>query len=141
MQTKVSDIVIRNRVRKNLGDLAPLMESLRVHGLMNPVVINSRNELIAGHRRTEAARKLGWETIETRIIDTEDDAERVALEIDENTQRKDLTTDELAEAYLKLDRLRNPSAMRRLWSSIRRFFRWIGSLFRRPRRRRPKDRR
>ena len=141
MLTKVSDIIIRNRVRKNLGDLAPLMESMRVHGLMNPVVINSRNELIAGHRRTEAARKLGWETIESRIIDTEDDAERVEMEIEENTQRKNLTTDELAEAYLKLDRLRNPSPMRRLWNAIRRFFRWVRGLFSRRGSRRPKGRR
>ena len=95
-------IIIRKRVRQNLGDLASLMDSLRRHGLLNPVVINSKNELIAGHRRMESAKRLGWRVIEVRIIDTEDKADLVEMEIEENTQRKNLTTDELAEAYLRL---------------------------------------
>lgn len=123
MQIDIDQIIIRNRVRKNLGDLSSLMESLRKHGMLNPVVINSRNELIAGHRRTEAARRLGWRSVEVRIVDSEDGADLVEMEIEENTQRKSLTTDELAEAYLRLDRMRHPSIFRRIWRAISRFFR------------------
>lgn len=123
MQINIDQIVIRKRVRKNLGDLASLMESLRRHGLLNPVVINSRNELVAGHRRTEAARRLGWQTIEVRIVDSDDEADLVEMEIEENTQRKNLTTDELAEAYLRLDRMRHPSWLVKVWRAIVRFFR------------------
>ena len=128
MQIDIERIVIRKRVRKNLGDLSSLMDSLRRHGLMNPVVINSRNELIAGHRRTEAARRLGWTTIEVNVIDSDETADLVEMEIEENTQRKNLTPDELAEAYLRLDRIRNPNVFVRLWRAIVRFFR---RLFRR----------
>ena len=121
-------IIIRKRVRQNLGDLASLMDSLRRHGLLNPVVINSKNELIAGHRRMESAKRLGWSVIEVRIIDTEDKADLVEMEIEENTQRKNLTTDELAEAYLRLEKLRHPSFFGRIWRTIMSFFR---RLFRR----------
>jgi ParB family chromosome partitioning protein len=134
VQIDIDQIVIRKRVRKNLGDLTSLMESLKRHGLLNPVVINSRNELIAGHRRTEAARRLGWKTVEVRIVDGRDEGDLVEMEIEENTQRKNLTSDELAEAYLRLDRIRHPSLFVRVWRAIARFFR---RLFRRdaPRRR------
>lgn len=123
MQIELDRIIIRKRVRKNLGDLSSLMESMRKHGLLNPIVINNRNELVAGHRRTEAARRLGWTAIEARIVDNDEDVDLVEMEIEENTQRKNLTTDELAEAYLRLDRMRHPSLFTRIWRTIVRFFR------------------
>lgn len=123
MQIDIDQIIIRKRVRKNLGDLSSLMESLRRHGLLNPVLINNRNELVAGHRRTEAARRLGWTTIEARIVDDRDEGDLVEMEIEENTQRKSLTPDELAEAYLRLDKIRNPGFFGRVWQAIRRFIR------------------
>ncbi len=123
MQIDIEEIIIRKRVRKNLGDLTSLMESLRRHGLLNPIVISNRNELVAGHRRTEAARRLGWKTIEARIVDDRDEGDLVEMEIEENTQRKSLTPDELAEAYLRLDKIRNPGLFGRIWRAIKKFFR------------------
>lgn len=128
MQIELDKIIIRKRVRKNLGDLASLMESLRRHGLLNPVVINTRNELVAGHRRIESAKRLGWSVIEVRVVEGQDKADLIEMEIEENTQRKNLTTDELAEAYLRLDKLRHPSFFVRIWRAIMKFFR---RLFRR----------
>jgi ParB family transcriptional regulator, chromosome partitioning protein len=123
MQMELSRIIIRPRVRKNLGDLTSLMDSLRRHGLLNPVVINTKNELVAGRRRMESAKRLGWSSIDVRIVDEEDKADLVEMEIEENTQRKNLTSDELAEAYLRLERLRHPSFFVRLWRAIVGFFR------------------
>ena len=128
MQIELDRIIIRKRVRKNLGDLASLMESLRRHGLLNPVVINTRNELVAGHRRIESAKRLGWSMIEVRIVEGKDKTDLIEMEIEENTQRKNLTTDELAEAYLRLDKLRHPLFFVRIWRGIVNFFR---RLFRR----------
>lgn len=124
MQLPIDDVVVRKRVRRDLGDLTALKESMRTHGLMNPVVINSNNELIAGHRRLESARELGWTSITVRVMDEEDEAGLLEMEIEENTHRKALSTDELGEAYGRLDGLRNPGPFRR-------FFRWLRSLFRR----------
>ncbi len=124
MQLPIDDVVVRKRVRRDLGDLTALKESMRTHGLMNPVVINSNNELIAGHRRLESARELGWTSITVRVMDEEDEASLLEMEIAENTHRKALSTDELGEAYGRLDSIRNPGP-------VRRFFRWLRGLFRR----------
>lgn len=129
MQVKIDSIIIRKRIRKDLGDLSSLKQSLKQHGLMNPIVITGDNILIAGHRRFEAARQLGWNTITARVVDQHDDVSQIEMEIDENTQRKSLTTDELAEAYLRLDKLKNPGV-------IVRFFRFIRNLILRILRRR-----
>ena len=125
MQIELSKIIIRKRIRKNLGDLSSLMESMRTHGLLNPVVIDSRNELVAGHRRTEAAMRLGWDMIEVRVVDSNEASDLLEMEIEENTERKQLTSDELAAAYLRLDKLRNPPLIVRIWRAILRFFKRI----------------
>ncbi|MFP4372757.1 MAG: ParB N-terminal domain-containing protein [Spirochaetaceae bacterium] len=121
-EVEVAKVVIHRRVRRHLGDVTALSESLRKHGLLNPIVITEENELIAGHRRLEAAKKLGWARIPARVISEQDEADLVEMEIDENTQRKDLTSDELAEAYIRLDRLRNPGWFRRLVSWLKGVF-------------------
>lgn len=122
MQVQVSDIVLKHRIRNNLGDLGPLMESLQKHGLLNPITVTEDKVLIAGHRRLESAKKLGWTTIEARIVREPSETQRLEIEIDENVQRKSLTPDEVAEAYERLDKLRNPSFWMRLKARIRAFF-------------------
>ncbi|MFP4010809.1 MAG: ParB N-terminal domain-containing protein [Spirochaetaceae bacterium] len=126
----IDSVAVRKRVRRNLGDVTALAESLRKHGMLNPIVVDAENVLIAGHRRLEAARKLGWSRIPARVISQEDEAALVEMEIDENTQRKDLTSDELAEAYIRLDRLRNPGWIRKLFAAIKAFFSRIFGIFR-----------
>jgi len=125
VQVRIDTIIVRKRVRHDLGDLTSLKESLRQHGLLNPIVITSDNVLVAGHRRLEAAKQLGWSTIAVRIVDHTDDCDQLEMEIEENTQRKNLSTDELAEAYLRLDKLQNPGLLRRIWLAIVDFFRRI----------------
>ncbi len=124
MQLPVDEIIVRKRIRRDLGDLSSLKGSMKRHGLMNPIVINRANELIAGHRRLEAARELGWHAVTVRVVDQADAADILEMEIEENTHRKPLSTDELGDAYKRLDYLRNPGR-------IRRFLEWIKGLFRR----------
>lgn len=131
IQADVKGITIRKRVRRSLGDIAPLAESLRKHGLLNPIVITPKHELIAGHRRLEAARRLGWQTIPARIVTETDRIELIELELDENIHRKNLNTDELADAYIRLDKMRNPGILVR-------FFNWLANLVRRIFRRPPR---
>lgn len=119
----IADIRIRNRVRRDLGDLAPLMDSLRRHGMMNPIIVTPKLDLIAGHRRLEAARRLGWSTVTCSVSEPEDAIASLEMEIEENTQRKGFSSDEMADALVRLDRLRRPSIWRRLWAFLRRLFR------------------
>jgi ParB family chromosome partitioning protein len=123
MQVSIDEIIIKKRIRKNLGDLAPLMESLRKHGLINPVLITEDKVLIAGHRRLESARRLGWQRINVRVLENPSQVEKLELEIEENIHRRSLATDELSEGFTRLERLKNPSIFARIWQAIVRFFR------------------
>jgi ParB family chromosome partitioning protein len=120
MLLQLGDIKIKKRIRKNLGDLQPLMKSLRDHGLMNPVVVSRRLELIAGYRRLESARRLGWEHIEATVMEMSGELPMLELEIEENVQRRDFSREELAEALKRLEKLRNPGFFRRIWQGVKR---------------------
>ena len=129
MQIPIEDIVVKKRVREDLGDLSKLMESMRAYGLMNPIVINTRQELIAGQRRLEAAKRLGWKTIEAHIVERSSSIDQLEMELDENIHRRNLTAMELANAYSKLDRMKNPGFFRRVLQAIRNFLSRIAGLF------------
>lgn len=89
----ISDIVVRIRMRKDLGDLTGLASSIREVGLFHPVVVNEHNELIAGLRRLEACKRiLGWQRIPVTIINL---AKLSKGEFAENVFRKSFTTSEL----------------------------------------------
>lgn len=123
MLLRIDQITLRRRVRKDLGDLSALMESMRVHGLITPILVNKDKQLIAGQRRLESAKRLGWKTVEAYVVDKDDDLERLEMEVDENLQRKGLTADELTDAYLRIERLKHPPLLIRLWRAVLRLLR------------------
>lgn len=129
MQIPIEDVVVKKRVREDLGDISRLMESMRAYGLMNPIVINSTHELIAGERRLESARRLGWKTIEAHIVDRDSQVDQLEMELDENIHRRNLTAMELAAAYSKLEHLKNPGFFRRILNAVSGFFRRFFSIF------------
>ncbi len=122
MQVLINDIKIKKRVRKDLGDLEMLKDSLKRYGLMNPITINSQYELVAGHRRLEAAKALGWSTIDAIMVDSKDKLLLLELELEENVQRKPFTDDELLEGYEALEKLRNPSFFAKIFMKLRGLF-------------------
>jgi ParB family chromosome partitioning protein len=122
MQILIEDVIVKTRIRKELGDIQSLAESLKQHGQICPIVISKGNVLIAGGRRLEAAKFLGWRTINAVIADTSDDLGRLEIEVEENIQRRDFSPEEVAEATKKLYRLKNPGFFRRVLNAIVRFF-------------------
>lgn len=129
MLVKIDDIKIKNRVRRDLGDLDSLKDSLKTYGLLNPITITQDYVLVAGERRLQAAISLGWENINANIIDNADEIRQLEIEMEENNQRKEFSNEELLEGYEKLNKLKNPS----LWMKIKQmfvsFFAWIKRLF------------
>ena len=125
MLVQIKDIKIKKRVRKDLGNLENLKDSMKIYGLMNPITLNSRYELIAGERRLQSAIQLGWTSINANIIDNLTPLSQLEMELEENNQRKEFTDEELMEGYRRLARLRNPSPLRRLWDALVAFFVWI----------------
>jgi len=94
--------------RRNFAeeDLADLSNSIREHGIVQPVVVrpsaaDGRYEIIAGERRWRAAQRAGLTEIPVIVRDVDD---RVALElaIIENVQRSDLNPVEEAAGYQQL---------------------------------------
>ena len=85
----------------NDADLAELANSLRDHGLVQPIVVRAqgdRYQLIAGQRRLFAARRLGWGSVPVRVLDV-DDRQMSEIAIVENLQRRDLDPLEKAASF------------------------------------------
>lgn len=122
IQLKIDDVIVKKRIRKDLGDLTQLTESIRKHGLMNPIVVNTKNELIAGERRLESVKRLGWQTIPAHVISDVQELQKIEMELDENIHRRNLSADELADAFALIDRLKNPRFFRKIWRAIVAFF-------------------
>ena len=128
MQISVNSVVIKDRVRTDVGDLATLMASMQKFGQMSPIVVTRKNELVAGHRRLLSARRLGWYTIDALVVDRDTPVDKLEMELAENVNRKDFSPEELLAGYRKLDKLRRPTIGRR----VRTFFgRVFGHLFKR----------
>ena len=68
----LASISIGERSRRDLGDLSSLMRSIEAVGVLNPPVVRwdgARFTLVAGHRRLEALRGLGWVDIPVSLAD------------------------------------------------------------------------
>ena len=125
MLVNISEIKVKKRVRKDLGDINSLKDSLKRYGLLNPITIDSKNRLIAGERRLEAAKALGWTNINAVIVNNLTPLTQLELELEENNQRKEFTDQELLEGFKRLEKLRNPGFFRRIWNGIKSIFNWI----------------
>lgn len=94
---RLADIRVEGRHRKELGDINSLMRSIEEIGLIAPVVVTRDGRLIAGERRLEACRRLGWASISVVCPgNLTDAASLLKAERDENTCRKDMLPSELA---------------------------------------------
>lgn len=119
----VETIRVRERVREDLGDIETLKNSLREYGLLNPVLVDESYNLIAGERRLEAARALGWAQIDVRVMDGMSRVALFDMEVHENLLRKEFTEREVAKSIEQKKLLLNPP-----W--IARFKAWWSRLFR-----------
>ena len=90
--------------------IAELAESIKTHGLLQPLVVRrhgDRWQLVAGERRLRAAIKAGWSDVPVTVHEA-DDRQMAEIAMVENLQRKDLNPLEKAasfEAYLERIRL------------------------------------
>lgn len=107
LEIPVDKIVPNPRQPRRVFDkdaLSELADSIRQHGLLQPVVVRSVGdtyELVAGERRWRATKLAGKETI-TAVCKPVDNIESLTLSIIENLQREDLDPIEEAIAYRTL---------------------------------------
>ena len=129
MLVPIEKIKVKKCVRKDLGNLSDLKDSLRTYGLLNPITINSKYELIAGERRLTAAKEIGWTNINANIVDNLTEIEQLEIEIEENNQRKEFTEEELLEGYKRLEKLRHPGFFYKIYLFFKRLFEKIKNAF------------
>lgn len=92
-------------------ELVKLEESIKTSGVFSPVIIrpkaNGRYEMISGHRRKLACKKLGLETIPSIIKNLSDD-EAIIFMVDSNMHREKILPSERAFAYkMKYDAIKH----------------------------------
>ncbi len=81
-------IIISERDRTDYGDLEELSASINRYGLLQPVLIDDQNNLIAGGRRLAACKLLDMPMIPVYRREKLSEAERKLMETEENVRRK-----------------------------------------------------
>ena len=91
---------IRNERDTSIQELA---DSIERNGLINPILVkpigSGKYEVIAGHRRFEAVKRLGLPHIECNVTDETSEKDLMLAQIAENVQRKDMSALELVECF------------------------------------------
>ncbi|MBS1807535.1 MAG: ParB/RepB/Spo0J family partition protein [Acidobacteria bacterium] len=93
-----------NQPRKDLGDLSGLIESIREHNLIQPIIVAKEGReyiILAGERRFAAAKEAGLTKMPS-LIRKIDWHRKLELQLIENLQRKGLNPLEEANAYARL---------------------------------------
>ena len=99
------------------SDMQQLMESIKEYGVIvpllarpNPVGEGAKYEIVSGHRRFEACKRLGIEDIPA-IVRNLDDDEAILAMVDSNLHREQLLPSEKAFAYkMKFEALKRQGA-------------------------------
>lgn len=96
--------------RKDLGDLSELTDSIKKNGIMQNLTVmpghyegdlwqKSGYTLLIGHRRAAAAREAKMTTVPCTVVQLINRKEQVAIMLEENMQRNDLTIREQAQGF------------------------------------------
>jgi ParB family chromosome partitioning protein len=96
-----------NLLRENtMISIPQLAVSIAEKGLMQPIIVRSKGdecyfEIIAGNRRFEACKMLGWSKVMCHIMEIDDDKEAYEISLIENLQQKSMNPIEEAKAFRK----------------------------------------
>ena len=95
-----------------LSGIEELAGSIDQVGLLEPLVINSKNQVISGHRRLQAIKQLGWKSVEVIVRkDIPQDNEAFYL-VQYNQQRIKLASEQVKEIRVLLDHYRTGQGKR-----------------------------
>lgn len=107
LEVKITDVMPnKNQPRKSFDEekLEALSESIREHGIIQPIIVKKTGDLytiVAGERRWRAAKKAGIKKIPVLVRDYEEVQVR-EIALIENLQREDLNPIEEAMGYRSL---------------------------------------
>lgn len=101
---EVAKIVQGKNIRNERdSEILELADSIDKQGLINPITVQKREDgkyiVVAGHRRFEAIKRLGWPHIECNIFEDLNEKEIILAQIAENCQRKNMSASELVDVF------------------------------------------
>ena len=108
-EVEIKNLIIRDRQRKNFGNLGPLSESIKSYGVIQPIVVTEEPEglvLVAGERRVRASIIAGRMSIPFIRRQDVDPLLKKELELEENLHRKDFSWPEEVELRSKIDAIK-----------------------------------
>jgi ParB family chromosome partitioning protein len=115
------------RIRKEIGNLEPLQVSIAKVGLINPILIDESDNLVAGYRRLCACRNLGWQEIDVRVVEFGgDELGMLEAEIAENFFRKDFSPEEILATEQRRQEISEKHRHKSWWE---RFWTWLITVF------------
>ncbi len=101
-EVPTTNIIPDSRTREALKDIKSLTISIEREGLLQPIILGDDYKLIAGRRRYNACKALGWETIPSYIIPGITEDAKLMIEFVENVEREGFTWAEELELKNKL---------------------------------------
>ena len=104
-ELSLTEVIPGRNYRSEVGDIEELVESIREHGLLQPIRVRPTSgglyQIIAGHRRFKAHRRLGAKTIQA-VVASESDEQTAVQNLVENLQREDLRPIDVAQGVREL---------------------------------------
>ncbi len=133
---KVKDILPnKNQPRLfNKNKVDDLVESITRLGLIEPIVVRKvglRYEIVAGERRFNAVKKLGWDELPAIITDA-DEEKCYEMALAENEKRKNLNPWEVGKAiqYLRTEKKRTADEVSKILGFSERYVKQLSSIAR-----------
>ncbi len=96
----IDDIKMENPYLRLGTDVETLEKSISTVGLISPLIVNQNNVLLAGARRWQALKNLGYSEVNVIRVD-KDSLQQELISIDENLVRKSLSTPEMEKQLLR----------------------------------------
>lgn len=103
-----AELTVDTNVRTQVNLTAEFVDSIREHGVLEPVVAHRTEnglKVVMGQRRTLASVEAELATIPVFIVDSPEEADRIAQQVVENDMRAGLKSVERAQAYQQLSLL------------------------------------
>lgn len=112
---RIDAIRVEDRARREYRNIDSLAASIQELGLLHPPVVTRDLRLVAGGRRVEAVKALGWDMVPVTVADDlTDTAALLQAESDENTEREPLTLSEAAALAKSIEDVLKPLAAERV---------------------------
>lgn len=106
MELEIVKISVGERVRKEFNGIAELAESIRIHGQIEPVVIDENNKLIAGERRLRALAYLKKDRALVVYMKDLTELQKKEVELEENLSRENFSWQEEVAAKLAIHEIK-----------------------------------